>query len=113
MFYLIVGFANDFTFDAKSVGSKPKPGFVHEEQDFYDDDSVHGSSVHVDERKRNSAVNGDYAHENESAYSHSEDDLARSSHDSPTGRTISGSPTQEFSNVHFGKGSEADTESHR
>ncbi|KAK4275047.1 hypothetical protein QN277_018189 [Acacia crassicarpa] len=107
------GFANDLTFDASRNASKPKSAFIQEEQDFYDNNSVHGSPVNVDEKKGNSTINGDHALESESAYVHSEDDVARSSHDSPTGRTITGSPTQEFSNFPFGKSSEADAESHR
>ncbi|XP_030478678.1 uncharacterized protein LOC115695742 isoform X2 [Cannabis sativa] len=52
-------------------------------------------------------VDGDL--ENESVFSHNEDDYARSFRDSP----FVESPTQEFSDTHYGKGSESDAETHR
>ncbi|KAI9075249.1 hypothetical protein K1719_042790 [Acacia pycnantha] len=67
-----VGFANDLTFDASRNASKPKSSFILEEQDFYDNNSVHGSPVNVDEKKGNSTINGDCALESESTYVHSE-----------------------------------------
>ncbi|KAF7817689.1 actin cytoskeleton-regulatory complex protein pan1 isoform X1 [Senna tora] len=106
------GFANDLTVDMKNVSAKPKPA-INSEHDSADDNSIHGSPVHANEKKGNFTSNGDYAFEGESAYTHNEDDIARSSHDSPTGGTIIGSPPQEFSSVHFGKSSEADPETNR
>ncbi|RDX99916.1 EH domain-containing protein 2, partial [Mucuna pruriens] len=105
------GFANDLTFDAKNASSKPKPAFIHGQQNFSDDNSVHGSPVNANGKQENSA-NGDYTVEDES-YAHSEDELARSPHDSLAGRSTVESPSQDFSNAHFGKGSEADAETHR
>ncbi|KAK7352165.1 hypothetical protein VNO80_17583 [Phaseolus coccineus] len=105
------GFANDLTFDTKSASSKPKPAFIDGEQNFSDDNSIHGSPVNANGKQENSA-NGDYTVEDES-YAHSEEDLARSPHDSLAGRSTVESPSQDFSNPHFGKGSEADAETHR
>ena len=104
MLFLLPGFANDLTF-AKNVPSKPKPAFIHGEQNLPDDSSVHGSPVNAN-GKQESAINGDYAVEDESSYAHSEDDLARSPRDSPAGRTtVEESP--------FEKSPEADAETHR
>lgn len=64
-------------------------------------------------QKDNASSFGEHGIENESAYTHSEDDLARSPPGSPGGRTSLESPSQELSNNHFRKSSEADTEIHR
>ncbi|KAK9270669.1 hypothetical protein L1049_026251 [Liquidambar formosana] len=56
---------------------------------------------------------GEHDLESESAYAHSEDDQGRNSLGSPVGRTALESPSQEFSDIHFGKSTEADTETHR
>ncbi|XP_061372845.1 uncharacterized protein LOC133315266 [Gastrolobium bilobum] len=106
------GFANDLTFDAKNASSKLKPAFIHGEQNFHDDNSLHGSPANANGKQENS-TNGDYTVEDESSYAHSEDELARSPRDSPAGRTSMESPSQEFSNAHFEKSSEADAETHR
>lgn len=50
--------------------------------------------------------------ETESSYSHSEDG-SKSPHGSPTGQTSFESPIRDFSDDHFGKNSDADSESHR
>lgn len=111
MLCLLLGFANDLTFAAKSASSKPKPAFIDGEQSFSDDNSVHGSPVNANGKQEKSA-NGDYTVEDES-YAHSDDELARSPHDSLAGRSTVESPSQDFSNAHFEKGSEADAETHR
>jgi epidermal growth factor receptor substrate 15 len=107
------GFVNDLTLDAKnvSVSSKPKSASVHNEQVYSDDNSTHDS--YANEKPGNSFGTSEPVFESESAYSHSEDELARSPHDSPAGRTALESPSQDFSDVHYGKGSEADAETHR
>ncbi|KAI4317041.1 hypothetical protein L6164_024952 [Bauhinia variegata] len=105
------GFVNDLTVDVKNVSSKPKATFV--EQHLTDDNSNHGSSMNTNGKQENSVSSGDYTPDGESAHTHSEDDLRRSPHDSPAGRTAVDSPSQEFSNVHFGKSSETDAEIHR
>ncbi|XP_027905267.1 epidermal growth factor receptor substrate 15 isoform X2 [Vigna unguiculata] len=102
------GFANDLTFDPKNASSKPKPVFIDGEQNFSDDNSIHGSPMKANGKQENSA-NGDYTVED---YAHSEEDLARSPHDSLAGRSTLESPSQDFSNAHFGKGSETDAETH-
>lgn len=107
MLYLLAGFANDLSINVNGVSSKPKSAFIHGEEDFPDDDSVQNG------KKGNTTSNGDYALEGDSPYAQSEDELARNFHDSPTGRTISGSPRQDFSTAHFEKSSEADAETHR
>ncbi|KAK7283462.1 hypothetical protein RIF29_12997 [Crotalaria pallida] len=104
------GFANDLTFDTKNVSSKPKPAVINGEQSFPEDHSV-GSPVSAN-GKHESSTNGDYTVEDETSYAHSEDDLGRSPRDSPAGKTTVESP-QEFSNAHFRKSTEADTETNR
>lgn len=106
------GFVNDLTLDAKNmtISSKPKSVSVHKEQ-VHGDDS---STTSYDYGKvGNSLGTNEPAIENESAYSHSEDELARSSHDSPAEMNALGSPSHEFSDAHYGKGFEADAETHR
>ncbi|WVZ21390.1 hypothetical protein V8G54_008712 [Vigna mungo] len=102
------GFANDLTFATKKASSKPKPVSIDGEQNFSDDNSIHGSPMKANGKQENSA-NGDYTVED---YAHSEEDLARSPHDSLAGRSTLESPSQVFSNADFGKGSEADAETH-
>lgn len=111
MVCLLPGFANDLTFDSKDASSKTKPALVQGEQNFSDDNSVQGSPVTANGKQGNFA-NGDYTVGDESSYAHSEDDMARSPHDSPAGRTTVESPSHDFSNA-FEKGSEADAETHR
>ncbi|XP_047177371.1 LOW QUALITY PROTEIN: actin cytoskeleton-regulatory complex protein pan1-like [Vigna umbellata] len=104
------GFANDLTFATKNASSKPKPVFIDGEQNFSDDNSIHGSPMKANGKQENSA-NGDYTVED---YAHSEEDLARSPHDNLAGRSTLESPSHVFSNADFGKGSEADqAETHR
>ncbi|CAK8569191.1 unnamed protein product [Lathyrus sativus] len=105
------GFANDLTFDTKSASSEPKPSFIPGENSF-DDNLVHGSPVNANGMQEN-FTNGDYTVEEESSYAHSEDDLARSPHDSPFVTNTVESPSKEFSTSPFAKSSEADAETHR
>nr|POF10870.1 isoform 2 of eh domain-containing protein 2 [Quercus suber] len=107
------GFANDLTLDAKNVSgpSKPQSASVHKEKV-----SGNGSSTpnfYANGKAGNLPGISEHGFESESAYSHSEDELARSPRDSPAGRTALESPSQEFSDSPFGKGSEADAETHR
>lgn len=71
------------------------------------------SSSYVDEKAANLFSAGERALESESAYTHSEDESARSPHGSPAGRNSLESPSQQFSDDHFGKSTEADAETHR
>ncbi|KAF5455621.1 hypothetical protein F2P56_025179 [Juglans regia] len=105
------GFVNDLTLDAKntSVSPRPKSASVHIEKSYGGDSSPH--DLYANGKPGNS-LSPEPAFESESAYSHSEDELARSPRDSLAGRTQFESPSQEFSDVHYGKGSEADAETH-
>lgn len=51
--------------------------------------------------------------ENESLYTLSEDELVRSPQSSPAARFHAESPSSEYSDIHHGKSSEADAETHR
>lgn len=86
------GFVNDLTIDVKNVSVTPtsQPTSVQRE-----------------------IASPDGTLESESVFAHTEDEYARSSHGSPVGRTAVESPTQESSDLHYGKGSDADTETHR
>ncbi|KAF4370495.1 hypothetical protein G4B88_005216 [Cannabis sativa] len=83
------GFVNDLTIDVKNGPVSP---------------TSQSASV------QREILSADGALENESILSHNEDEYARSFHDSPAAVE---SPTQEFSDAHYGKGSEADAETHR
>nr|TKR75394.1 epidermal growth factor receptor substrate 15-like 1 isoform X1 [Populus alba] len=61
---------------------------------------------------RSGIFTGDHVLESESAYIHSEDEIARSPQDSPAGRAASESPSQDFADV-FAKNTEADIDTHR
>ena len=67
----------------------------------------------MDEKTGNLFSASERALESESAYTHSEDESARSPHGSPAGRNSLESPSQQFSDDHFGKSTEADAETHR
>lgn len=86
------GFVNDLTIDVKNVSVTP---------------TSQSTSV------QREIASPDGALDSESIFAQNENEYARSSHDSPAGRTAVESPTQEFSDVHYGKGSEADAETHR
>ncbi|XP_057974465.1 uncharacterized protein LOC131162221 isoform X2 [Malania oleifera] len=55
----------------------------------------------------------DHVHKSESAYTQSEDDMARSLPESPAGKTAQESASQEFSDIHSRKSAEVDSEMHR
>ncbi|XP_041021373.1 epidermal growth factor receptor substrate 15-like 1 isoform X1 [Juglans microcarpa x Juglans regia] len=107
------GFVNDLTLDAKnvSVSPKSKSASVHNEKAYGDDSSPRDS--YANGKPGNSLSTSEPAFESESTYSHSEDELARSPHDSLAGRSAFESPSKEFSDIHYGKEFEADTETHR
>lgn len=110
-FFLLPGFANDFTF-AKNASPKSKPASIPGEQTFSDDNSVNGSPGNANGKQDISTI-GDYTVEDESSYAHSEDDLARSPRETSAGRTTVESPSQDYSNAHFPKSPNADAESRR
>ncbi|KAJ7966981.1 Calcium-binding ef-hand-containing protein [Quillaja saponaria] len=107
------GFVNDLAHDVKNASSNTKFAFNQTQQNFPDDNSSHGLSLDTKGKQGDSLSNGDYPIGSESAYTHSEDDVARSPHDSPAGRTAFEIPSHDFSDVHFEKSSEADAETHR
>ncbi|KAG6704574.1 hypothetical protein I3842_07G139200 [Carya illinoinensis] len=88
-------FVNDLTLDAKntSISPRPKSASVHMEKSYGDDSSPH--DLYANGKPGNS-LSPEPALESESAYSHSEDELARSPRDSLAGRTQLESPSQEI-----------------
>jgi hypothetical protein len=61
---------------------------------------------------RSGIFTGEHVLESESAYFHSEDEIARSPQGSPAGRAASASPSQDFADV-FAKNTEADIDTQR
>ncbi|XP_021827512.1 actin cytoskeleton-regulatory complex protein pan1 [Prunus avium] len=101
------GFANNLTID---TSAKAQSVSVQRDKASPDLSSTPDSSF-ADGKSRN----GEHALESESsesAFTHGEDEYARSPNGSPAGRTAPESPSQEFSDVHYGKSSEADAETH-
>ncbi|XVF74098.1 hypothetical protein PTKIN_Ptkin13bG0033000 [Pterospermum kingtungense] len=100
------GFGNELTIDVKNVSisqrGKASP----------DGSVTPDSSSYVDEKTGTLFSASERALESESAYTDSEDESARSPCGSPAGRNSLESPSQQFSNDHFGKSTEADTETH-
>ncbi|XP_050378989.1 actin cytoskeleton-regulatory complex protein PAN1 isoform X2 [Argentina anserina] len=98
------GFGNDLKIDSST---KPDSGSV-ERGHVSPDRSLTPDSSAV----ANGVSNGDHAHESESVFTHSEDEHVRSPNGSLGGRTAVDSPSREFSDIHYGKSSEADGETH-
>ncbi|XP_044510291.1 epidermal growth factor receptor substrate 15-like [Mangifera indica] len=101
------GFGNELTFEMKNASASPN-----------EKASANGSLTHdylssVDEKPKNVMNTGEHVLESESTYTHSEDDLARSPHGSPAGRSTLESPSKEFSDGPFDRSTEADAETHR
>ncbi|XVE69598.1 hypothetical protein DITRI_Ditri10aG0003400 [Diplodiscus trichospermus] len=99
------GFSNELTVDVKNVSSQR--GKASPEGSLTPD-----SSSYMDEKTGNLFSTGERAIESESAYTHSEDDSARSPRGSPAGRNSLESPSQHFFDDNFGKSTEADAETH-
>ncbi|KAH9624918.1 hypothetical protein KSS87_004194 [Heliosperma pusillum] len=76
--------------------------------DLFDPDSP----SNADNKSEKQSSRGERALDSESGYTHSEDDSVRSPRGSPSHRTTSESPSQDFSDV-FARSSEADTDLHR
>ncbi|KAF7850930.1 hypothetical protein BT93_L4845 [Corymbia citriodora subsp. variegata] len=108
------GFVNDLNLDGKnvSVSSKTKSASVEGENASAENGYAHDLYSDPDEKPQNSLGTVENAFENEYQYAHSEDESARSPHESPVGRTSVGSPSQVFSDAHFEKSPEADAETH-
>lgn len=98
------GFANNLTIDASA---KAQSVSVQRDKASPDRSSTPDSSF-----ADGKSMNGEHALESESAFTHGEDEYARSPNGSPAGRTAPESPSQEFSDVHYGKSFEADAETH-
>lgn len=99
------GFVNDLNLDGKNVS-------VERENASTENGYAHDSISSPGEKHQNSLGTMENAFENEYQYAHSEDDSARSPHESPVGRTSVGSPSQVFSGAHFEKSPEADIDTH-
>ncbi|XP_034929858.1 uncharacterized protein [Populus alba] len=97
------GFSNELTVDVKSApGQKER---APADGTLTPDSLSNGDG-------RSGIFTGDHVLESESAYIHSEDEIARSPQDSPAGRAASESPSQDFADV-FAKNTEADIDTHR
>uniref|UniRef100_A0A2P2KS90 Uncharacterized protein MANES_18G003700 n=1 Tax=Rhizophora mucronata TaxID=61149 RepID=A0A2P2KS90_RHIMU len=100
------GFDNELSIDGKNVSSTSQQKLPS------NGDLTHDPFTNGDGKSENSLNTGGHAVESESAYTHSEDESARSPQGSPVGRTTSDSPSHDFSDV-FEKSAEADAEAHR
>lgn len=106
------GFGNEITFDVKNASASPNTNSSVQMENTSPDGSPSADNfANVDERQRELMNAGERAFESESAYTHSEDESARSPHDSPAGKAAPESPSQNFSDVF--RSSEADAETHR
>ncbi|XP_065848288.1 uncharacterized protein [Euphorbia lathyris] len=101
------GFGNDLTVDVNNVSSTNSKSTLQKENELQDAILTPDSLSNGDEKSRNLFSTGEHGSEGESAYAHSEDELARS----PQSTAIE-SPSQEFSDV-FAKSTDADAETHR
>lgn len=105
--FLLSGFGNELTVNVKDASASPNA---------YPEKASPGGTLTPDslsnagDKSRN-LMNGEHAPESESAFTHSEDELARSPHGSSVEQTAADSPSQEFSDVF--RSTEADTETHR
>nr|XP_034905502.1 epidermal growth factor receptor substrate 15-like 1 isoform X4 [Populus alba] len=96
------GFSNELTVDVKSAPGQKERAPA--------DGSLTPDSLSNGDG-RSGIFTGDHVLESESAYIHSEDEIARSPQDSPAGRAASESPSQDFADV-FAKNTEADIDTH-
>lgn len=103
------GFGNDLKIDSST---KPDSGSVQRGKASPDRSSTPDSSLVANGKSGISSNNGDHAHESDSVFTHSEDEHVRSPNGSLAGRTAVDSPSRDFSDIHYGKNSEADGETH-
>ncbi|KAJ0086794.1 hypothetical protein Patl1_09375 [Pistacia atlantica] len=101
------GFGNELKFDAKNASASPN------EKASPNGSLTPDSLSNVDEKPKNLMNTGEHVLESESAYTHSEDELARSPAGSPAGRSTLESPSKDFSDGPFARSTEADAETHR
>ncbi|KAB2632015.1 epidermal growth factor receptor substrate 15-like 1 [Pyrus ussuriensis x Pyrus communis] len=99
------GFGNDLKIDASA---KAQSASVQREHTSPDRSSTPDTSSFADGKSRN----GEHAFGSESVFAHGEDEYGRSSNGSPAARNAPESPSGEFSDIHYGKSSEADAETH-
>ncbi|XP_044474870.1 epidermal growth factor receptor substrate 15 isoform X2 [Mangifera indica] len=95
------GFGNELNFNTKNASASPNGSLTPD------------SLSNVDEKPKNLMNTREHILESESAYTHSEDESARSPHGSPAGRSALESPSKEFSDGPFERSNEADAETHR
>ncbi|KAL1119590.1 hypothetical protein V6Z11_D01G111600 [Gossypium hirsutum] len=100
------GFGNELTIDVKK-GAVSQRGKASPDGSLTPD-----STSYADEKTANLFSASDRAIESESAYTHSEDESARSPRGSPTDRNSLESPSKPFSDDPFGKSTEAEAERH-
>ncbi|GAV88144.1 efhand_3 domain-containing protein/EF_hand_3 domain-containing protein [Cephalotus follicularis] len=105
------GFGND-TVDVSNVSVSPNPNstIVQGEKSSPDGSLTPDSLFNVDENPGSYMSPREHILESESAFTHSEDELARSPHGSSASRTALESPSH--SDLRFGKNTEADAETH-
>ncbi|KAI5596533.1 hypothetical protein BDE02_02G007900 [Populus trichocarpa] len=97
------GFSNELTVDVKSApGQKER---AHADGSLTPDSLSNGDG-------RSGIFTGEHVLQSESAYFHSEDEIARSPQGSPAGRAASECPSEDFADV-FAKNTEADIDTHR
>ncbi|KAG4161973.1 hypothetical protein ERO13_D01G089100v2 [Gossypium hirsutum] len=101
------GFGNELTIDVKK-GAVSQRGKASPDGSLTPD-----STSYADEKTANLFSASDRAIESESAYTHSEDESARSPRGSPTDRNSLESPSKPFSDDPFGKSTEAEAERHQ
>ncbi|KAG8502988.1 hypothetical protein CXB51_001005 [Gossypium anomalum] len=101
------GFGNELTIDVKK-GAVSQRGKASPDGSLTPD-----STSYADEKTANLFSAGERAIESESAYTHSEDESARSPRGSPTDRNSLESPSKPFSDDPFGKSTEAEAERHQ
>ncbi|KAK8512642.1 hypothetical protein V6N12_075212 [Hibiscus sabdariffa] len=99
------GFGNELTVDVKNVSNSQRGKASP-------DGSLTPDSSYVDGKTGN-LFSAEHAVGNGSAYAHSEDESSRSPHGSPAERNSLENPSQLFSDDHFEKSTEADSERNR
>ena len=105
-FSLLAGFSFDVAVSANTKPTSPQ----HENSS--PTDSFSPDSMSNADKSERTFTKGISAFETDSLYTHSEDE-SKSPRSSPARQTASESPSHDYSDNHFGKIFEADTESHR
>ncbi|KAM7253425.1 hypothetical protein ACFE04_026043 [Oxalis oulophora] len=103
------GFGNELKIDVQNGSVSQKAETVEGEKISPDGSLTPDSLFHEDEKANSFTSPHGHTHENESAFTHSDDELARSPRGSPAGGISSQSPSHDFSDSHFGKSPDAET----